>query len=47
MSFFNRMKSGRLATVLMTAAAATLSLVAALDLSGAQISKADPKRKRT
>ena len=46
MSFFNRMKSGRLATVLMTAAAATLSLVAVLELSGAQISKADAEAEK-
>ena len=46
MSFFNRMKSGRPAAVLMTAAAATLSLVAALELSGAQISKADAEAEK-
>ena len=38
MTFFDRMKSGRLPAVLMIAAAAALSLVAALELSGAQIS---------
>ena len=41
MTFFDRMKSGRLPAVLMTAAAAALSLIAALELSGAQISKED------
>ena len=39
MTFFDRMKSGRLPAVLTIAAVAALSLVAALNLSGAQISK--------
>ena len=46
MTFFDRLKSGRLPAVLMTAAAATLSLVAVLDLSGAQISKADAEAEK-
>ena len=45
MNFFSRMKSRRLPAVLITAAAAALSLVAALELSGAQISKADDAEK--